>query len=160
MNNPIVFKQSLTRLLFKQTVAFALVFSLGIAVFSGHYTVENWQILSLCAPILYFCGMFCWYGFRLNSNPNLLTIEITDQQIIGPQFWGASTVPVKEVDVAKSRRRGWIQSLLGRHWLRSVEDKGLFWFDDFVYGKGQFDRLLEIICQLQTVSVAQLQDDR
>jgi hypothetical protein len=34
----------------------------------------------------------------------------------------------------------------------------LFWFDDFAYGKGQFDRLLEIISQLQNTSAAQLED--
>ncbi len=103
--------------------------------------------------------MFCWYGLRLNSNPDLLTTKIIDQQIIGPQFWGASAFPVKEVDVAKSRRRGWIQTLVGKHRLRSIEGKGLFWFDDFVYGKGQFDRFLEIIGQLQNASAAQRQDD-
>ena len=146
MNDPIVFRQSLERLLLKQTVAFALVFSLGMAIVNGQY---NWLILSLCAPVFYFCGMFCWYGFRLNSNPKLLTIEITDQQIIGPQSWQSIAVPVKEIDIAKSRQRGWIQTLLGRHRLRSMAGKGLFWFDDFVYGKGQFDRLLEIISRLQ-----------
>lgn len=157
MNNHIVFKQSLERLLFKQTVAFALVFSLGMAIVNGQY---NWLLLSLCASIFYCFGLFVWYGFRLNSNPNLLTIEITDQQIIGPQFWETRAVPVNEVDVAKSRRRGWLQTLVGRHWLRSSEGNGLFWIDDFVYGKGQFDRCLEIISQLQTVAAAQLQDDR
>ncbi len=158
MNDPIVFKQSLARLLFKQTVAFAVIFSLGIgiyAIFSGDYTLENWLTLSLFVPALYFCGMFFWYGFLLNSNPNLLTIEITDQQIIGPMFWGSRTVLAKEVDVAQSRQRGWIQTLLGRHRLRSIEGKGLFWFDDFVYGKGQFDRLLEVIRKLQNESATQ-----
>jgi hypothetical protein len=161
MNDPIVFKPSLERLLFKRTVAFALAFSLAMGIYaisSGLFQLENWLILSLAGPVFYFFGMYYWYSFRFDSNPNLYTLEITDQQIVGPMFWGPRAVPVKEVDVAKSRRRSWAQTLLGRRRLRSLEGKGLFWFDDFVYGKGQFDHLLEIISQLQNASATQPQD--
>ena len=161
MNDPIVFKQSVARLLFKQTVVVALLFSLGTgisAISAGQFQLESWLILSLFTTTFYCCAMFWLYSLPLNSNPNFYTIEITDQQIVGPQSWRSITVPVNEVDVARSRRRGWFQALLGRRRLRSTEGKGLFWFDDFAYGKGQFDRLLEVINQLQTASTAQPQD--
>lgn len=158
MNDRVVFRQSLVRLLFKTTLAYAVAFSLGYAIVYEQFRLENLLTLTLFTTAFYFFGRFFWYSFPLNSNPNLYTIEITDQQIIGPQSWQSIAVPVKEIDIAKSRQRGWIQTLVGRHRLRSIEGKGLFWFDDFVYGKGQFDRLLEIIGRLQNDATAQPQN--
>jgi hypothetical protein len=155
MNDPIVFKPSLGRLLIRQIAGPVVGVLLGLAIYAiltGNLRVESWLVFTIGA----FSAILAWYLFPLSSNPNLYTIEITDQQIIVPMTWRLAVVPVKEVDITKSHRRSWRETRLGLHWFRSLEGKRLFWFDDFVYGKGQFDRLLEIISQLQNASATQL----
>ncbi len=157
MNDPIRFIPSLRRLVFKETLRFAVVYSLVMGIYeglTGHFRLESWLFLSLFVPALY-----CFFRFLLPliSAPHFFTIEVSDQQIIGPYIWSPITVPLKEVDIAKSCRRSWIQALNGYHSLRFLDGRGI-WFDDYAYGKGQFDRLLEIISQLQNASATQLQD--
>jgi hypothetical protein len=122
------------------------------------FTLTNYPFMILGTAVFFFALVF-GYGVALVFDPDSYTMKITDQQITGGQDgWRSIDVPVEEIDVAKSRQRSWRETRLGLHWLRSLEGKRLFWFDDFVYGKGQFDRLLEIISQLQTASAAQLED--
>jgi hypothetical protein len=161
MNDPIVFKQSQWRLWFRYvalvTGGYLLLMGISAKLYKD-FTLTNYPLMILGTAVFFF-ALVVGFGIALVFDPDFYTMKITDQQTIRSQFGRWSIiVPVKEVDVAKSRRRTWILTLLGWHRLRSIEGKGLFWFDDFAYGKGQFDYLLEIISQLQNAPAAQLED--
>ena len=149
------FKPSLWRL-FLRPIPIAIVLGLAVNLIfpDPAGTLQSLLLLSLIYTLVLWILMLFTIGF----DPELHRITISGQEVSGPTIRRRrATLTISKIDLAKSYRQDWRDTVLNSHWLYSTEGETIIVRGD-AYAKGAFDQMLKIIGDLQNKSAAQVQE--
>ena len=148
------FKPSLWRL-FLRPIPIAIVLGLAVNLIfpDPAGTLQSQLLLSLIYTLVLWILMLFTIGF----DPEVHRITISDQELSGPTVKRRrATFTIGKIDLAKSYRQDWRDTVLNSHWFYSTEGEMIIVRGD-AYAKGAFDQMLKIIGDLQKETAAQSQ---
>ena len=149
------FKPSLWRL-FLRPIPIAIVLELVVSIIfpDPSATLQSQLLLVLIYTLVLWILIF----FTVGPDPNLHRITISNQELSGPTVRRRrATLTIGKIDLAKSYRQDWRDTVLNSHWFYSTEGETIVVRGD-AYPKGTFDQMLKLIGDLQNKSAAQVQE--
>jgi hypothetical protein len=110
---------------------FVWMFAIGVPVWAGAfaivYAVDPWsgwwggQLASACASLAAMVGVTTWRA------PDTYAISVSDTEILGwPDLRNSRTIPLAELDRARSARRSPLDRILGRQRLYSTSGARIY----------------------------------
>lgn len=148
---PVEFKPSLWRL-FLRPIPIAIVLGLGVSIIfpDPSATLQSQLLLVL----IYMLVLWILIFFAVGPDSKLHRITISGQELSGPTVKRRrATLTISKIDLAKSYRQDWRDTLFNSHWFYSTEGETIIVRGD-AYAKGAFDQMLKIIGDLQNESAA------